>query len=183
MVYSSTRRRAAGNPMAISVIALVVAVIGLGLALFRDPMKPGFAFSNPFGDGLSGYDFDSPTAAYKSELEIEKKRDLRAMLALQQKVKDREVQEHIDTLKVEEEVDYKKKDKDRAVEYKVLFTSYKENGQAKKRVVSMEKDTDTGIWHRRYLSPYDVEKDNKELGRKMQGWDRPELSVPSVPGL
>lgn len=181
MLRSSAARRGAGNPMTIAVIALVIAVIGLFLALFRDQMKPGFGLGNPFGDGLGGYDFDSPAAALKSEMEIERRRDIRAMLALQQKVKDKETQEHIDTLKVDEEVDYKKKDKDKSSDYKILFTSYKQKGENKKRVVTMEKDADSGIWHRSYLSPFDVEKDNKELGQKMQNWDRPEMAIPRFP--
>ena len=115
-------------------------------------------------------------------MEMEMKRDIRAFLALNQKLKNKEMQEHLDTLKIDEEVEFKKKEKDQTTEYKVLFTSFKRKGETKKEVVTMEKDADTGIWHRRYLSAYDVEKDNKELGKKMQTWDRPEIEIPSLRG-
>jgi hypothetical protein len=183
MNRSFVSRRAAASPMSIAITALVVASIGLILALFRDPLSPGFGFSNPFGDGLSGYNFDSPASAYKSEMEMEMKRDLRAFIALNHKLKSKETQEHLDTLKVDEEVEFKKKEKDGTTDYKVLFTSYKRKGAVKKEVITMENDAESGLWHRRYLSPYDVEKDNKELAKKMQSWDRPEIEVPSVRGF
>jgi hypothetical protein len=177
MIRSCLPRRGAGNPMAVAVIALVIALLGVVLTLCRDPYKSGFGFSNPFGDGLGGYDFDSASGAYKAQLEIEQIRDIRANLALQRKLNGKELKERLDTLKVEKEVDFKKKEKDKSVDYKVLFISYKQKGEDRKEVVTMTKDADAGIWHRQYLSSSDVEKDNKDLAREMRDWDRPEFKM------
>lgn len=179
MTVSSVSRRGASNVVA--VIALVIAIAALFFALCSDPIKPGFALRAPFTSGLSSYDFSNPTAAYKSQLQMENNMDIRALMELRNKLKDKELKEKVDTLSVDSELDFKSKKKDEEIDYKILFIKYKSKGKDKKEYVAMKKDADSGLWQSSYLSTYDVESTNKELAKKMREYSDREGPM-AIPG-
>ena len=176
MILSSTRRRGGLSPMVIAILALVLAFVALVLALCRDQLQPGFALRNPFGDPLSKYDFETASGTVKSEMEIELNRDLRAILEHERRFPRKEARERAETLKVEEEVDYKRDDKkDKkskgSGEFKILFVSFKSDGETRKEIYAMQKDSDNNQWKRDYgLTSFQVREKNKELADKMDKW-------------
>ena len=150
-------RRKGGLTGVVAVLALIISVLALFLAVFRDPFGPVYKMSwNVFGNGLGSYDFSTPAEAMKSRLKIEQARDVRAMFEYSRQVEGPELKERIDTLEVkkEEEVklpirkpgprpiakplgagekpEEKKTEKTRTV--KLLFITYKENGEVRHRV-------------------------------------------------
>ncbi|MCE9532934.1 MAG: hypothetical protein K8T89_17690 [Planctomycetes bacterium] len=175
MILSSTRRPGAGAPMMLTIVAIVLAFIALVIALCRDPLQPGFSLRNPFGDPLSSYDFDSAAGTAKSELQIELKRDMKAMMEYRSRFDKKEIEEKVNSFKVESEDDFKreKDPKDKKSkgtgDYKILFVSYKQDGEERKEVMVMEKDV-SGLWRRSFLSAFDVSPKNEALGKKMNEW-------------
>ena len=180
MTRSSTPRRGASN--AVGVIALVLAIVALFFALCSDPMKPGFALRMPFGSGLSGYDFESAQGAYKSEMQAEINMDIRAMMELQRRMKDKDMKEKLESVNVDSEADFKSKKGDDEIEYKVLCVKFKNKGKDKKEVVSMRKDKDSGLWRHGFLSDFEVEGTNKELAKKMREWPSKEAGPGGAAG-
>jgi len=162
--------------MVLGVVALIIALAALVIALCRDPFQTGIAFCNPF-NALGGYDLDTPAGAAKARDLIESKDDIRAQIALQKKFRDsKAVEERTSSFKIESEADFKKEkktDKEKKSpwtgEYKVLFVSYKEDGEDQKEVVSVQKHSN-GLWARHPLSSGEVGLTNKELQKKMEEW-------------
>jgi prepilin-type processing-associated H-X9-DG protein len=170
MTISNSPRRGASN--AVGVLALLVALAALFFALCTDPMKPGFALRMPFSSGMSGYDFETPAGAYKAQMEIEMNMDIRAMMEFEKRMrmKDKDTKERLDTLKVAKESEYKGKKNDEEVEYKILFVEYKNKGKDRKEVVVMQKDKDSSLWKRSYVSEFEVETTNEPLAKEMKDW-------------
>jgi hypothetical protein len=168
MTISSSPRRGASN--AVAILALLIALAALFFALCTDPMKPGFAFKVPFSSALSAYDLQSPTGAYKSEMQMELNQDFRAFTELQSKLDKRGTKEKLDSLKIESEHDFKTKKDDEEVECKILLVKYDSKKKKDfKEVVIMKKDKDSGFWVRAYeMSARDVEATNKDLAKKMR---------------
>lgn len=168
MTIANSPRRGASN--AVAVLALIIALAALFFALCTDPIKPGFAFKVPFSSALSAYDFESASGAYKSQMQAQMNMDIRAMIELERKVRDKETKEKLDTLKIDSEHDFKSaKNKDEEeIEYKVLLISYKLKGKDKKEYVAMKKDKESGIWTRGFVSAGEVDATNKDLAKKMR---------------
>src|SRR5438477_6546969 len=100
------RRRGSVLSSLLAFLALVVALLALFLALFRDPLGPATRMNwHAFDSSLSGYDFSTPAAAYKSNLVMQEKRDIRAVMEYDRRVREKELKEKIDTLDVKKEVD------------------------------------------------------------------------------
>jgi hypothetical protein len=172
----------AAGAIVLGVISLIIALAALAVALLRDPFKPGFGVSNPLDDGLGKYDLKTAAGAYKAQMEIDLNGDLRAVLAIAHRMKNQELKEQIETLKIAKELDYTKKAKEKSTDYRILFTTYKENGEEQKRLVTMKKDPESGFWRRSFLGSYDVEKDNKELAQQMRDWEeKPRAALPPIP--
>ena len=172
MTLSSSPRRGAANGVAI--LALILALAALFFALCSDPFKSGFSFKVPFSSGLSGYDVETPAGMYKSQIEIEVNRDIRAMLELERRFDRKELKEKLDTLKIDSEADFKVDKKDSkdpfTGEYKILFVSYKRDSKDQKEVVAMEKHRDSGLWRSRGAPLMEINEKNKELAKKIQDW-------------
>jgi hypothetical protein len=143
----------------VAVAALVLSLVALGGLTYH-----WFLRSDPLGKGLSSYDLSTPTAAAKSMQQIDANMDLKAVIELQRKTKDKKLKEKIDTFEVKKETTWKDKT--------LLFITYKEEGKAKYDVVGMEKKGDPGVWTRSYVSDYEVENDNKDLAATMRSWKR-----------
>jgi predicted Zn finger-like uncharacterized protein len=146
-------------------LALVLALVALGVAVFR----------NPLGAGLAKYSFTTPKNALVSHLEIQASKDIRAMMELDNVREGPQVREKIRTLDVKKEAEWKGTT--------ILFVSYERKGVKKYEVVGFEKDASTGYWLRTYFSRYDLEKDNAELGRQIRSWEtKGDLNPPPPAG-
>src|SRR6476620_7940180 len=88
-------------------LALIIALIALFFSLCYDPWKPGFGLKVPFSSGLSGYDTDTASGMYKTELEVRYGIDLRAELEMERRMRSKEDKEKLDTLKIEPEIEVK----------------------------------------------------------------------------
>src|SRR5713226_7534408 len=94
------RRRGSGGKLSVllAAAALLISLLALFLIVFRDPFGPVYRMNwRGYGDGLAGYDFSNASAAYKSELQIEHNRDIRAVIEINQRTRDKELKEKIDT--------------------------------------------------------------------------------------
>jgi hypothetical protein len=137
----------------LSFLALAAGLTALGLVLFR----------NPLGHGMSRYKFSTPKEALVSTAEMEMNQDIRALLEYQAVQGKPRIKERLKTLVVSKEADWKDK--------KVLFILYEEKGEKKYQTVSFEKDTDSGLWYRTYVSSYEVQKEDKALAEEMRAWE------------
>lgn len=146
----SGRGGAAWVLWALASLSLLVALVALGVAFFRDPL----------GSGVSKYDFSSPRAALESRMKIEMNRDMRAMMELESLFEGKRQKERLDTLEVRKEAEFRDKT--------LLFIAYKQDGVYKYSIYGFEKDAGTGYWREKYVSDYDVEKENKELAAEMR---------------
>jgi len=50
-------------------------------------------------------------------------------------------------------------------------SSYEQEGVKKFSTEAYEKDTKSGLWHRKFVSRFEVEKDDKQLARQMNSWE------------
>jgi hypothetical protein len=147
--------------LALSGLAAALALVALGVALFRDPL----------GSGMKNYNFTTPRAALESSVKIEMNKDLRAMMEFESKVRGSQQKEKLDTLEVRKEAEFRGK--------KILFITFKADGVSKYRTEGFEKDAKTGLWMSVHVGSYEVEKDDKELGEQMERWTKSgELSKP-----
>ncbi len=138
-------------------LALLLSIVALataGLALLREP---------PLGDGLGrgmeAYDFSTARAAYRSLLDAQHAQDVRTMIELGGVVQ----RERRTTAKVEDEAAFK--------ERRILFVSYRENGEPKHDVVGMKKLHGVDIWVQDYISRYDVKEEDEALAKRMEEWE------------
>jgi hypothetical protein len=190
----NVRRGGAGTTF-MAGLALVVALGALFLAVFRDPTGPITRMNwDPFGTGLNKYDYSSAAGAYRSTLRMHYNRDFRALWELERQLGQKEVKEALDTLEIAKEVDLKlpkkgharpsiagvvgpgevkkpdEKTDEKMRELKVLFVTYKEDGEAQYRVEAFEKHPASGLWKPYYFGPFEVESVDKELNKEMQEW-------------
>jgi hypothetical protein len=139
--------------LALSGLAVLVAIAALVVALVRDPL----------GSGLANYDFSTPKAALISQMKIALNKDIRALLELQSQIKSKKLKEAIDTVEVRKEAEFQGK--------KILFVAFKEDGVNKYKTGAFEKHAETGFWQPTYVSAFTVEKENKELAAQMRRWE------------
>jgi hypothetical protein len=165
--------------------ALILSVIGVilgGTALFL-LLSGVYDPSQPFGIGsLSGpigkYKMDTPEGAAKAEYEMRLNRDRRALTEYETRFDEAALKEKVESFKVEDQSDYKhekaKDDKSKGKgsgEFKILFVSYKHDGETKKEVVVMEHYPDLKLWKKTTsVNSMEVEKANKDLAKKMTDW-------------
>jgi hypothetical protein len=186
-------RRGGALPGVLATLALLVSLAALFLTIFREPLGPVQKLNwNALGTGVEGYDFTTPADAYKSQLRIEEKRDIRALMEVSRRTQAKALNEQIDTLEIKKEVDLKLPVKKRARsrtldlprqkkdasekggkmrEIKLLFVTYLKDGEQQYEVKAMEKHDDTGWWMATFVSSYTVADTNKELARKMRDWE------------
>jgi hypothetical protein len=191
---SQPRRR--GNAMAtvLAALALIVALCALFLAVFRDPFGPvtkmnwnpmntgtdtQFAHDALRADPLARYDLSNAGSAYKAEQRMRADVDVRAYIELQKKLEPKEIKEKADTLEIKKEVDIEmpkrglRPKKDEKSTCKILFTTYKENGEERYEVVLMEKEKESGLWQMRSSDPsYEVQQlgNKAELLKDIREW-------------
>jgi len=180
----SIRRRGAVSSGVLARFAFAFSLIALFLVLFRDPLGPIYRFNwNAFGSGLEGYDFSSPSGALKSELKMQANNDFRAAIELSRRLGGRLAKEKFNTLEIKKEVEVqvpeerrrarlnaKKGGKTRPV--KLLFITYKRDGESRNSVESFEKDEDTGFWKPAHVLSYEIEDIDKELAKEMRDWEK-----------
>src|SRR5262249_6944987 len=107
----SIRRRGGGM---LARLAFVFSLLALFLVLFRDPLGPIYRLKwNAFGSGLESYDFSSPSASLKSQLEMEVNNDFRAAIEFSRRLGHKRVKEKLDTLEIKKEVEVKVPEKRR----------------------------------------------------------------------
>lgn len=175
MMNRSTRRRGGACPMILGVLSLLIALAALVIALCRDPMQPGLTLRHPFNP-LSGYDVESAGGAAKAQLEMRLKNDIRAGLELERRSKDKQLEEKFNTFEIKEEAGYNREKDPKAKkgadtgEFKILFVTFKEDGEERKDLVVMEKQ-ESGLWRNAFgLDSMEVAGKNKELAEKMDKW-------------
>jgi hypothetical protein len=191
---ASLGRRGATTTGVVSVVALVVAVLALFLAVFRDPFGPVYRMNWHVGPPMAGYDFSTPSAALRSRLKIEAARDVRAMMEYSRLLEMKELNEKLDTLEIKKEVDVNLPKKRRGLpplpvdpvskddrkaadqkpekvrEIKLLFVTYKEDGDPQYKVEAFERYP-SGLWKQTYVSEYDVKDVDANLAKQMERWE------------
>jgi hypothetical protein len=178
-------------------LALMLAIIGIGLGgvalyltLTFDPFDSKVAGKSPFRGALDKYKEEMKTAGgtAKAEMDMHLNRDFRAMIEYQTLFEEKQLKEKSETFKVEKEADFKREpDKDPKAkknqgsgEFKILFVTFKEDGEDKKELMVMEKhalESSTGsaekreLWKRNHsLSSAEVGSKNKDLAAEMDKW-------------
>jgi len=136
-------------PTILSGLALAVALFTLIYVLASDPL----------GSGLGKYDFTSPRATFKSQLEMEKNADVRAEIQYMRKFRDKtpkgkRVAEELESYRVRKEVDFGSK--------KALFITVKVNGREQHSVHWYEKDSESGYWIEADVSQAALQKEQPE---------------------
>jgi hypothetical protein len=143
-------------------VALLLAGIALivgSVALFRDPL----------GGSMAKYDFSNPKAALLSQYKMELNRDVRAMMDFSFRIKSSALREAIGSLEVRKEAEFQGK--------KILFIGFKKNGVNKYETKAFEKDAETGLWAPTYVSSFTVAKDDPQLAKQMEKWEKDEEPV------
>lgn len=176
--------------------ALMLAIIGIGLGgvalyltLTFDPFDSNVA-GKGFKGALDKYKEELKTAGgtAKAEIDMQLNRDFRAMIEYQTLFEQKQLKEKSDTFKVEKDADFKREpDKDPKAkknkgsgEFKILFVTFKEDGEDKKELIVMEKYSLASssesaekreLWRRSHgLSSAEVGSKNKELADEMDKW-------------
>jgi hypothetical protein len=140
--------------LVLSILALLTALAALGWQFFRP---------HPLGKGIGGYDFSSPKAALQSQLKIEEDIDVLAQIELQKIRRSKELEEELRTLDVRKEEPWKQ-------DMIIVFFSYQQKGTKHYETRGFEKDAKTGHWLPKYISPFEVEKENAALAKRMRDW-------------
>lgn len=148
----TTRISFPGLPVVLSGLALLVAIAAMVVAITRDPL----------GKGLSAYDFSTPEAAARSDLEIEANGDLRAAIDLGRLRQGQNLKDAVRTMEVSRTVDYGST--------KVLFVSYMSKGVKKKKVMGFEKDLETKMWLPKSVYSFEIRKKDEKLAKEMDAW-------------
>ena len=140
-------------------IAVVIASLALLFSL-----ASWVRASRPHGKGLRGYKFDTPLNAHRSELRISLNNDALAWQQYAGALNDRKLREKLDTLKIAKTREHKGAT--------ILFFEYKEAGLPKREFVALEKDAESGYWHKVYVAAYSVRKEgNPALADEIEGWE------------
>lgn len=147
----------AGSALLMASAALVVAVLALG-------------GDDPLGKGLDGYDMSTPKTALVADLEMRKNMDVRAQLDLQALHVNKHLDEKLASVEVDRQATYDDK--------QILFVSWTEDGKKQYKAEAFEKDEDSGLWFRSYVSAYDVT--DEILKEDISAWEaKNEGSYPS----
>jgi hypothetical protein len=154
----------------LSLLALLTALGVLGWQLYAK-FVPGQEPPNPLGQGLKAYNFSTPKDAYLSQLQIEQKRDILARLELDEARHGPELKEQLDTTQIRKEENWKG--------VTLLFIEYKRKGVSKYFIQGYEKGSRSGLWLPRYVSAYEVRKDNPDLANRMESWTKNGGTVPA----
>ena len=139
-------------PLALSIAALVISIIGAAWSIFHGGL----------GKGISGYDFSTPAKAMDSSLAINLNTDIRAMMEMERVKSGKKLKEKRDTLKVHRDAEYQGK--------KILFISFNENGIEKHEVEGFEKDAESGMWFPAYVSKYSMT--DAPLKKSAEDWEK-----------
>lgn len=161
-------------------VIAVLALLVLFLSIFRDPNGAIYQFRNPLRSHLAGYDFSSAADAYKSDLQMQSRADLPAMVELERQLRSYELKEKLETLEIKREADFKRIDKQplegpgaapKTHELKLLFVTFKSKGETKHKVESYEKHEGTGLWRPSFIDAYSVEQTDPALAKDMRDWE------------
>ena len=151
----------------LSVAALLMAATSLIMALVHCFAKGDFdqMMRDAGNQRLAKYDFSSPKQTILSHRKVETDFDLLARFELERRYgRDRKEQanEFARTLEIRKETDWQNK--------KVVFYSYEQKGVKQYFADGFEKDSHSGFWLARYVSEFDVEKENNQLASYMRSW-------------
>ena len=136
-------------------ISLICSIAALLISIFI-LLKP-----NPLGKGIKAYDISTPEKALKAQIQIRLNKDYLAAVQYRSN-RDKEKAEEIESsLEIHDSEDYDGK--------KILFISYTEDGEKKYDTEGFEKDSESGLWYRAYISTYDM-PDNSEMKKRIQKW-------------
>ena len=142
------------------VIAIFSLLISVGTLTFQ--LK-----SKPLGDGIEKYSFAEPIDAYKAILQMEINKDILAQMQFNAAIwaiSDRKVKEQLETIKISKTREYEGKT--------ILFIEYNEAGLLKRDFEGMEKDADSGFWHKALTSEYEMEDKNPALAAEIKQWKK-----------
>jgi len=117
----------------ISAVALLLSVVALLFTILG---------SNPLGNGLEQYDFSTPEAAMKSELDMNVSSDVKAIMELS--TMRTHLLEKRSSIEVHKQASYQGK--------KLLFVTYTESGEQKHEIRAYSKNVDSGFWLRDFVS-------------------------------
>jgi hypothetical protein len=148
----SRRPRTAIWQLAGTGVAVLLSIIALCIAIFRHPL----------GRGMNAYDFSTPSAALKSQIEMALNNDIRAAIELETMRSRKAAKEKLNTLKIHKESEYGGK--------KILFISFEKNGILKYDIESFEKDADSGLWYHSYVGTYDMK--DSDLKKAIEDWQK-----------
>jgi hypothetical protein len=138
----------------LSACALVLSLVALGLHFFADPLGPG----------LARYDFTTPRAALVSQMQIQRRHDVRAALELQALTAGGNLQEKLNTLEVPKEADWNG--------VHILFISYREDGVKRYGTAGFEKNARTGLWAPAPVPLPAVREQDPELAKQIESWEK-----------
>jgi hypothetical protein len=173
-ILSKPHRRGGAAAGFFSFMAILLALLAVAWAMFKDPWRPDFTLRNPFGSPLSRYNMKSPGEAYKGLLEIQLNSDIPAMAELGRLQQNKLAKEKVESFEVKSDADFsrteKVKEKDKEVKYKVLFATWKEDTKEVKEVVAMRWDDEAEMWRPSRLSPQEVAGKNADLAKQMEEW-------------
>lgn len=150
---SPSQSSSSPTPLILSIIAVVLSLVAL---LFS-------WISNPLGKGLDGYDFSTPEAALKSRMQIRANQDIQAQIDLEKIQQGTQLEEVLRTLEIHRTVDFEDK--------KIVFFSYMKGGEKEKEYEAFEKDLESKLWFRKFVSVSSVRDSNDQLARDMESWD------------
>jgi hypothetical protein len=171
----------------LSIIAVAVGGVALYLQLTTDPLDARRG-TNPLKGALDRYkeELKTPAGTAKAEIEMVMNRDFRANIEYSTIFEDKQLKEKFESFKVEKDADYKreppkdpkaKKSKSTG-EFKILFVTYKQDGEDKKETIVMEKfliptgeeGKDREMWRRAFMSSAEIGLTKKELADEMDKW-------------
>ena len=144
------RAGATGGGSGLALVALLVGGAALALHFVLPARLPGRS--------LSSYDFSTPKAALISLDTME-----RARVEMDAEKDRKALDEKLRTLEVRKESEASGK--------KILFVVYEREGIKRYETVGFEKDADTGMWQRRFVSADTVERDSPALAESMRRWE------------
>jgi hypothetical protein len=167
-----------------SVVTFFIAVAALLLALFREANGPIYRFNfNAFHGDLGGYDFSSAAESYKSQMRVGYNQDDRVMAEFHKRLQPPEVKEKLkeklDTLEIKREAGIELKQEKRGSgdkkaeekrEIKILFATYKDDGETRYEVVEMERHPKSGLWIITFVEPAVLQAKDKDLVKDMDDW-------------
>jgi hypothetical protein len=169
LAVEGTPRRSVGRsggmlPIALSLLALAVSIFAACWTYFRDPL----------GRGLSAYDFSTPEAAVRSELEMQLNKDFRAQVDLQSVRSEKRNREFLDTLEIHKTVDYDRSgelrlgnEKEFDPVWKVVFISFRRDGKKQYIHRLYRRHKESGLWMQGFAFNL-----RGELAKEVSEWNR-----------